>query len=45
LTYALSRNVELQTYCGHAFGGSVVRHGFPRDQDLTYGFVAGTLTF
>ncbi|MEO6028096.1 MAG: alginate export family protein, partial [Candidatus Binatia bacterium] len=45
LTYALSRNVELQTYCGHAFGESVVRNGFPRDQHLTYGFVEGTLTF
>jgi hypothetical protein len=45
LAYALSRNLELQTYCGHAFGQSVVKHGFPRDQELTYGFVEGTLTF
>ena len=45
LTYALSRNVELQAYCGHALGQQVVSKGFPRDDDLTYGFLEGTLTF
>ncbi len=45
LTYTVSRNLELQTYCGHAFGQGVVDNGFPRDRDLTYGFVEGTLTF
>jgi hypothetical protein len=45
LTYTVSRNVELHTYCGHAFGQHVVSKGFPRDDDLTYGFLEGTLTF
>jgi len=45
LTYAVSRNVELQAYCGHAFGQQVVSKGFPRDDDLTYGFLEGTVTF
>ncbi len=45
LAYALSRNVELQAYCGHAFGQAVVRNGFPRDHELTYGFLESTLTF
>jgi hypothetical protein len=45
VAYALSRNIELQAYCGHAFGQAVVRKGFPLDHDLTYGFVETTLTF
>jgi hypothetical protein len=45
LAYTVSRNVELQAYCGHAFGQRVVSKGFPRDRDLTYGFIEGTLTF
>lgn len=45
LTYTVSRNLELQAYTGHAFGQAVVRNGFPRDHELTYGFLEGTLTF
>jgi hypothetical protein len=45
VTYTLSRNVELSAYCGHAFGQGVVQKGFPRDHELTYGFVEGTVTF
>jgi hypothetical protein len=45
VTYTVTRNLELQGYCGHAFGQGVVRQGFPHDQDLTYGFVEGTVSF
>jgi hypothetical protein len=45
LTYTVNRNLELQAYCGNAFGQGVVRNGFPRDQELTYGFVEATVTF
>ena len=45
LIYTVSRNLELQGYCGHAFGQGVVRHGFPHDQGLTYGFVEATVSF
>jgi len=45
LTYTVSRNLELSTYVGHAFGQAVVRNAFLRDSELTYGFVEGTVTF
>ena len=45
LDYTVSRNLALQAYTGHAFGQAVVRNGFPRDHELTYGFLEGTLTF
>jgi hypothetical protein len=44
-SYTVSRNLDVAAYCGHAFGHAVVRHGFPRDTDLTYGYVEGTLAF
>jgi len=43
--YALSGNVDLQAYVSHAFGQAAVRNGFPRDHDLTYGFLEATLSF
>ena len=37
--------LELAAYYGHAFGGSVVRHGFPGRDDIDYGYVESTLSF
>lgn len=44
LVYPVVPHLELQGYVSHAFGQSVVRNGFPRDSDLTYGFIEATLS-
>jgi hypothetical protein len=37
--------LELASYYGHAFGGSVVENGFPGRDDIDYGFVETTISF
>jgi hypothetical protein len=36
---------ELAGYYGHAFGDTVVHHGFPGNDDLNYGYVETTISF